>query len=85
MDHLEAIVELKNIISPEFIDKIIPLIDKKSKKNLTVTGGLLKNIRNVKGYHLNFETPTNIFYWNFIKKEIERLYIYYKAKFPDEK
>ena len=85
MDHLEAIVELKNIISPEFIDKIIPLIDKKSKKNLAVTGGLLKNIRNVKGYHLNFETPTNIFYWNFIKKEIERLYIYYKAKFPEMK
>jgi predicted 2-oxoglutarate/Fe(II)-dependent dioxygenase YbiX len=82
MDHTELIVELKNIISSEFISKIIPLIDKKAKKNLSVLEGLNKNIRNVKGYHLNFDTPTNIFYWNYIKKEIERLYIYYKAKFP---
>lgn len=82
MDHLEAIVELKNIISPEFIDKIIPLINKKASKNLEVGTGLDKNIRNVKGYHLNFDTPTNIFYWNYIKTEIERLYTYYKIKFP---
>ena len=82
MDHLEAIVELKNIISPEFIDKIIPLINKKASKNLEVRAGLDKNIRNVKGYHLNFDTPTNIFYWNYIKTEIERLYTYYKIKFP---
>jgi hypothetical protein len=32
MDHLEAIVEIKNVVSAEFIDKIIPLIEKKSKK-----------------------------------------------------
>ena len=82
MDHLEAIVEIKKVISNEYIDKIIPLIDKKAKKNLSVLEGLNKNIRNVKGYHLNFDTPTNIFYWNYIKKEIERLYIYYKVKFP---
>ena len=82
MDHLEAIVEIKNIVSPEFIDKIIPLTDHKSKKNLTVVGGLDTNIRNVKGHHLNFQNPTNMFYWNYIKKEIERLYTYYKAKFP---
>jgi len=82
MDHLESIVELKNIVSTEFIDKIIPLIDKKAKKNMEIRSGVNKNVRNVKGYHLNFNTPTNIFYWNFIKKEIERLYIYYKAKFP---
>jgi Rps23 Pro-64 3,4-dihydroxylase Tpa1-like proline 4-hydroxylase len=83
MDHLEAVVEVKKIISPEFIDKIVPLINKKAKKNLEVRVGLDKNIRNVKGYHLNFETPTNLFYWNFIKKEIERLYVYYKIKFPE--
>jgi len=85
MDHLEAIVGLKNIVSPKFVDKIIPLINYKAKKNLEVRAGIKKDIRNVKGYHLNFETPTNIFYWNFIKKEIERLYIYYKAKFPEMK
>ena len=33
MDYLEAIVEIKNIVSPEFIDKIIHLIDHKAKKN----------------------------------------------------
>ena len=83
MDHLEAVVEVKKIMSPKFIDKIVPLINKKAKKNLEVKAGLHKNIRNVKGYHLNFETPTNLFYWNYIKKEIERLYVYYKIKFPE--
>jgi predicted 2-oxoglutarate/Fe(II)-dependent dioxygenase YbiX len=82
MDHLESIVELKNIVSPSFIDKIIPLINKKAKKKLITEIGLNTNIRNVKGYYLNFDTPTNIFYWNYIKKEIERLYSFYKAKFP---
>jgi predicted 2-oxoglutarate/Fe(II)-dependent dioxygenase YbiX len=82
MDHLEAIVEIKNVVSNKFIDKIIPLIKKKSKKNLTVAHGLDKKIRNVKGYHLNFKTPTNLFYWNYIKQEIERLYPFYTIKFP---
>tara|TARA_R110002153_G_scaffold7687_2_gene34349 strand:- start:1332 stop:1892 length:561 start_codon:yes stop_codon:yes gene_type:complete len=76
------IVELKNIISPEFITKIIPLINKKAKQDLTVIAGLNKNTRNVKGYHLNLNSPTNMFYWNYIKTEITRLYIHYKIKFP---
>ena len=82
MDHTEFIVELKSILSPDFINKIIPLTDKKAVKNLTVKSGLYKDVRHVKGYHLNFNTPTNIFYWNLIKTEIERLYLFYKAKFP---
>ena len=87
MDHTETIVEIKNIIDPEFIKKIIPLINKKAKTNMFVGNSkglnvLEKNIRNVKGYQLNFNTPTNIVYWNYIKKEIERLYIFYKIKFP---
>ena len=82
MDHLEAIVEIKNVIHPEFIKKITKLTDKKAKDNLSTVGGVDKKTRNVKGYHLNFDTPTNIFYWDFIKKEIERLYIFYKGKFP---
>ena len=82
MDHLEAIVVLKDIINPEFIKKVIPLIDKKARENLEIRKGVDKNIRNVKGYSLNFETPTNIFYWNYIKTEIEKLYINYRAKFP---
>jgi Rps23 Pro-64 3,4-dihydroxylase Tpa1-like proline 4-hydroxylase len=82
MNHLEAIVEIKNIILPEFIEKIIPLINSKAKENLTIIKGSSKNIREVKGYYLNFKTPTNMFYWNYIKLEIERLYFYYKIKFP---
>jgi len=82
MDHLEAIVELKKIIDSRFIENIIPLIDKKSKEKLKIEDGLNENIRNVNGYHLNFTTPTNLFYWNFIKKEIERIYTFYKSKFP---
>ena len=82
MDHLEAIVELKNIVSPKFIDKIIPLINHKAKKNLGVLDNINKDVRNVKGHHLTFDTPTDLFYWNYIKSEIEKIYTFYKAKFP---
>lgn len=82
MDHTEAIVEIKNVVNPIFIKKMVNLIKHKSKKNLTVKSGLNKDIRNVKGYHLNLNTPTNLFYWNYVKKEIERLYFFYKSKFP---
>ena len=81
MDHLEAIVEIKNVVSTEFIDRIIPLIKHKAKNNLKIKNNILnKKIRNVKGYFLNFDTPTNLFYWNYIKNEIERLYIFYRSK-----
>lgn len=82
MDHLEAIVELKNIVCPVFTKKMISITDKKSKEKLGIGKGVDTNVRNVKGYSLNFNTPTNIFYWNLVKKEIERLYTYYKIKFP---
>ena len=82
MDHTESIIQLKGIISSEFIERTIPLINHKAKKNLEIRDGVDVNIRKVKGFHLNFNTPTNIFYWNYIKQEIERLYFHYKAKFP---
>ena len=82
MDHTEAIVELKNVICPTVVEKLIPLIDKKSKDKLQIKAGLDETVRNVNGYHLSFNTPTDLFYWNYIKKEIERLYALYKAKFP---
>ena len=85
MDHTEAIVELKNIINPVFSKKLINFIKVKGKQNLKTKGGVLKNIRNVKGYQLNFNTPTNLFYWNYVKQEIERLYSHYKYKFPHMK
>jgi len=81
MDHLEAIVEIKNVVSEEFIYKIIPLINHKAKKNLSVMSGVNTDIRNVKGHSLSFDTPTDLFYWNYIKAEIQRLYTFYKIKF----
>lgn len=88
MDHTESIVEIKNIINPEFIKKIISFSKIKCNKNLSVgneigDGNVHKNIRNVLGYHLNpDQTPTEIFYWNYIKHEIFRLYHFYNIKFP---
>ena len=69
MDHLEAIVEIKNIVSSNFIDKIIPLINHKAKENMEIKKGVDKNIRNVKGYSLNFKNATEVFYWNYKKKK----------------
>jgi predicted 2-oxoglutarate/Fe(II)-dependent dioxygenase YbiX len=63
MDHTEFIMEIKNIISQDFIDKILPIVDKKAKKNLKVGMGWKKE-------------------GIYIKKEIERVYVYYKIKFP---
>ena len=82
MDYLEAIVEIKNVVEPSFSKKIIDLTGYKAGNNLAITNAVDTNVRNVKGYHLNLNTPTNMFYWNYIKKEIERLYIFYKVKFP---
>ena len=45
--------EIKNVVSTDFINKIIPLIDHKAKKKLAVLYKVDKSKRNVKGYHLN--------------------------------
>jgi|TARA_R100001224_G_C4001167_1_gene142729 Rps23 Pro-64 3,4-dihydroxylase Tpa1-like proline 4-hydroxylase len=86
MDHLETILELKKALSPEFIKRMIPIINHKAKDYLqiqTAGGTVDKKIRNVKGYSLNCNgTPTDLFYWNFVKAEIFRLYLLYKSKFP---
>ena len=82
MNHLEAIVEIKNVVSSKFTDRIIPLIDHKAKEQLETLNGVDKNVRNVKGCQLDPNIPINIFYWNLIKKEIERLFIFYVSKFP---
>jgi predicted 2-oxoglutarate/Fe(II)-dependent dioxygenase YbiX len=82
MDHTEAIMVLNNVLSDKFREKIISLTDHKAKDKLTIKEGMNDNVRNVCGYHLNFESATNLFYWNYIKKEIERLYYFYKIKFP---
>ena len=82
MNHTEAIVKLDNLISTEFTNKIISIIRKKDKKNLVVGKGLDTKIRDVKGCLLNREDSDDVMHWDYIQKEIERLYFYYKAKFP---
>jgi predicted 2-oxoglutarate/Fe(II)-dependent dioxygenase YbiX len=84
MNYLEAIVEIKNVVGSEFTNRIISLIKTRANKNLLVgeKNKLNLNTRNVKGYQLDFRTPTNLFYWNYVKNEITRLYGFYKAKFP---
>jgi len=82
-DHLEAVVKLDNIISEYFINILMPFIEDKAKENMEISNGINKEIRNVKGHYLNVKgNPTEVLYWNFIKKEIERLYYFYKVKFP---
>ena len=82
MDHTEAIVELKNIVDPQLVSKVVPLINKKAKHKLKLAEVVDTSIRNVNGYSLTFKTPTSLFYFNLIKKEIERLFFHYKIKFP---
>ena len=53
MDYTEAIMEIKNVVHPKFIEKIISLVDHKSNEKLKIKGGFDINIRNVNGYHLN--------------------------------
>ena len=80
MDHLEAVVEVKKIISKSFIEKMKPFIEHRAKETLSILSGEDKSVRNVKGYHLGFKNPTDTFYWNYIKLEIQRLYPYYKME-----
>ena len=83
MDHLEAIVEIKNVVSTEFIDKIISVTNHKAKDKLKVGLSIEDtSIRNVNGYSLKNTTPTDIYYFNYITKEIEKLYLFYRSKFP---
>jgi len=85
MNHLDAIMEIKNVVDPGFIKNMVPFIDERAKNNLTIEKGIDTNVRNVLGHKLNFKTPTNIFYWNYVKREIQRLYYLYKSKFPKMK
>ena len=82
MDHTEAIMEIKKVLDKKFIEEIIYYTKCKCKKNLEIEASLNKKIRNVKGYHLNLDIPIDDFYWNYIKKEIERVFAFYKYKFP---
>jgi len=82
MDHTEAIVEIKNAINEKFIEIILPFIKHRAKKHGLTRAGLNKDVRNVNTYQLLLDSPTDTFYWNFVKKEVQRLYVFYKSKFP---
>ena len=83
MDHIEAVVEIKKVISKDFIKRMRSFIDHRAKENLPVLAGENTNIRNVKGYQLGFENPTDVFYWNYIRLEIQNL-LKQKAELQDQ-
>ena len=82
MDYREAIVDIHGIVREPFIKRMIPFIKHKAKNQMEISNKVDKNVRNVLGYNLKPSTPTDTFYFNYVRKEIERLYQYYKIKFP---
>ena len=86
MDHLEAIVEIKNVdnlINHDFCDEIIDSYKNFNLKHLPVIDSVStstkinKNERNVLGCNVH----PNKYPFNKIKEQIEKAYIYYKVKF----
>jgi predicted 2-oxoglutarate/Fe(II)-dependent dioxygenase YbiX len=84
MNYLDFIVKLDNIISNNFCNEIMEYIDKTDLEFLTLgkpgKNFLDKDFRYVRGKHLDSIEQKSIF--NKIKKQIEDLYILYRAKFP---
>ena len=78
MNYLEAIVQIDNVVSNDFCKEIINSYDSFKLENLSVLKEIDKNERNVLGYSLGPNKDP----FDKIKKEIERLYIYYEIKFP---
>ena len=82
MDHLEAIVEIKNVVRQSVIDTLIKVADEKCLEKSLVQQGpnevYDKNSRDVFGYQIRPDTDL----FKLILSEIERLYIFYKSKFP---
>ena len=83
MDHTEAIIEFRKALRADFIERMLPIIKHKAKKYLSIEKKIDIKVRNVKGYSLKIDgTPTDLFYWNYVKSEIYRMYLLYKSKFP---
>jgi len=81
MNYLEAVVKIDNFISNQFCDEIIQYCNNSKLKYLSVGEDILdKNIRNVKGKHLD-SVKEKIIY-DKINKQIEKSYMFYKVKFP---
>tara|TARA_R100000664_G_C2707854_1_gene105752 strand:- start:116 stop:661 length:546 start_codon:yes stop_codon:yes gene_type:complete len=82
MDHLEAIVEIKNVVRQSVIDTLIKVADEKCLEKSLVKQGSNdvydKDSRDVFGYQIRPNTDL----FKLILSEIERLYIFYKGKFP---
>ena len=60
MDHTDAIVELKNIVDPQLVSKVVPLINKKAKHKLKLAEVVDTSIRNVNGYSLTFKLSSDM-------------------------
>jgi len=80
MDHLEAVVQIDNMIDENFCNDIINVINNKSIKHMTTMNGVNTNVRNVMGYTLQTIDKDKPVYEK-INKKIEELYVYYKMKF----
>jgi len=78
MDHLESVVKINNLITNNFCKEVINSYKQFKLEHLATHGGLNKNQRNVLG--CGVDPKKDVF--DKIKKEIERLYVYYQIKFP---
>ncbi len=78
MNYLEAIIQLDSLISDNFCEEIIDSYKNFKLEDLPVHHDVDKNERNVLGYTIGPKKEP----FNKIKKEIEKLCIYYRAKFP---
>ncbi len=78
MNYLEAIIQLDGLISDDFCNEIIDSYKQFKMDNLFTYDKVDKNVRNVLGYSL----APGVDPFNKIKKEIDKLCIYYRAKFP---
>lgn len=78
MNYLEAIMQLDNVISENFCKEVINSYKQFELISLPVYHDVDKNERNVLGCTIG---PRKDFFHK-IKKEINRLCIYYRAKFP---
>ena len=82
MDHLEAIVEIKNVVKQSVIDTLLKVADEKCLEKSLVQQDpnevYDKDSRDVFGYQIRPDTDL----FKLVLSEIERLYIFYKGKFP---
>ena len=80
MDHTEAIVQINNVVDKSLCNKLIEFTEQKAKTQMKIGKNKSnKEIRNVLGYTLKIKDKS---IFNKINNEIQKLYVFYKIKFP---